>query len=209
MPRRAKLKTIYEIVRAERTFRPAVKLIERFRDKNEVPLQKLIIRTDFEENDFGCYYYDKKKGQCTIYVNPTECMRHEMNGFGRHPDDYSLTGVVVHEFCHFIDDLYKLERKYRKNNFSRKRLCVNVWAKNAVVEELTELLAMFILNPYLLKVLDEERYDWFRSLFIPITPCTKNYFMNQYKKWCPDAKQVMKKKFNLVINETKGIVKVK
>lgn len=211
MALRKKLVVSYEMLKVDETFNEATRLIEKFRNKNTIPFDKLIIKFDFQADSFGYYIFDEIKKSCVIYVNPKRCIRQSLilsKGYYKHPDDVSLLNIIIHEFCHFVEHFYDLENEYKSEDFIIKNLNVSEYAR-VEGEELIELMVMYILNPYLLKIVNEERFVWLKKRFKPVNACTKNNFFKIYKQWEPESKRIIKKKFNLTIIETKQIMKVR
>ena len=121
-----------------------------------------------------------------------------------YPYDLRMNNVVIHEYCHFLDDIYDILDKYKKQNFN-KFFIKYINEK----EEIAELLTIFVLNPYLLKILDLNRYKFFSNMFKPINPCSIESFFREYSKWSEHDKMVFRKIYKLKIDVKKKIIDVK
>lgn len=211
MRKRAKLRTTIRVVEPAKQLKNARTIIEKFRDKNHIKFNRLYIKLDYSDPDLGHYWYNNKVKSCVLYVNPEQCYKREKEGYKGHPDDVSLQSVVIHEFSHFIDDILGIEKHYRKQTFTKPKFYINNWSKANKVEEIAEMICLFLLNPYLLKLIDNERFNFLKNKMKlkPVVPCTEKSFFRIYKEWCPTAKKHVKHRFHLIINEKKNIVRMR
>lgn len=199
------------VVSPAKQIKKALILIEKFRNKNNIPFNKLNLKFDNEDKDLGHYFYKSNIKSCTIFINPEQCYRQEMLGFKNHPDDLSLSSVTIHEFSHFLDDILNIEKQYKKMSFTKSKFYINVWSKYSKIEEIAEMISLFILNPYLLKLIDIERFEFLKNKMKlkTVLQCNTIGFFKIYKEWCPEAKKDIRERFHLIINEKKLEVKMR
>lgn len=181
-----------------RQLNSALKLIEIFKSKNNVNL-KVEIKLDFEEKDLGYYLYEEKDQ--ALYINPIRCTQEEHGELRGSPFDNSIYGTVIHEFSHYLDQKYEIINEYLGKKFFVEFLILN---KNCIrnrVEELAEIISIYLVNPYYLKLVDEERFKWIKTKFKSPSRCGKKTFMRYYEKW-PEKYQIrLKEYFKITINE--------
>lgn len=177
---------------------------------NNIKLKKLIISWDFDDHELGYYLYGKRvsKHKCEIFVNPRNCVMVSTKGYDNHPENNTISAVILHEFSHYIEHLYGLTKQYAKleGTFKPKILMVTSTSSTCLEEEMAEMVSLFICNPYLLKVIDPDRYKWLRKIIKSPTPCTAANFFKSFSNWCPEAKKECRDKFKLLINTKKKTV---
>jgi hypothetical protein len=163
------------------------KTIEKFQSKNDL-IFNLKIYIDWSSKDAGYFYYGERGYK--IYINPKNCDRLEDHTFG-YTDDYSLAGTVIHELAHCLDEKFDLTTKYEEYVKEHKRLMLNDYVEISIlVEELAELLRMYINNPYLLKLIDRDRWKWLKSIYKSPTPCSLQQFVKTWKGWNKDIRKL-------------------
>jgi hypothetical protein len=198
------LKVNFDIENVEVLFYNSYNLIEKFNLKNNIKLNKFIINAYFANDlESGSYVYENNDKVCEINLNIENCFRARYNTM-YYPYDLRIENVIIHEYCHFLDDIYGLLDVYKNYNFPQ----FFIKYKNKR-EELAEILTIFLLNPYLLKILDLDRYNFFNDRFKPVKPCTDIEFFKQYCIWNRHEKMVFKRLFNLKLNVKKRIINVK
>jgi len=158
----------------------AIDLIEKFKKKNNIDF-RLTINIDHDDENSGYYH-----GSSQLYVNPKNCDNDISLG---HPNDHSIPSVIIHEFCHFVDDKYKIYDAYKKYIRKNKHLYITPYSETNIVEEVAENICTFLLNPFLYKYIDEKRYLWFTTYFKSPIHCTEKQFIRTYKKWTPELKK--------------------
>lgn len=157
----------------------AFKIIERFARINQMELEYKFT-LDFTLDCYGLY--DPAKPY-EIRVNPY----HFRNVAKEEPhapfytSDFSLMGVCVHEFCHLFDDRTDLLKSYIKD--FPERLVLNQNSTTNRAEELAELMSLFVLNPYFLKIINFEVFDFMSQMIKSPSQVTEKSFLSKYKRW--------------------------
>ena len=160
-------------------------IIERFKNINNMAFE-LEIKLDFDEPDLGYLWYQKR--QKAIYINPLRCDNRKRNNLYGYPKDNSICATIAHEFGHFIDLKLDLLHQYKKEEFTKKQLIITKYARDDLKEEIADMLAVYFINPYCIKIIDEERYNWLKERFKSPSPCGLKTFMKYYDMW-PKSKQ--------------------
>ena len=162
----------------------AARLIETYKEKNDNK-SKVIIMLDLKTEYLGYFLYESHHRRVCIYVNPVSCEMEQESGITGHPEDKGVCNTIMHEWGHFVDDKLNLAKEYKKKKWNIKNLYVTRYAKTSgeLCEEIAELLALYFTNPYYLKLIDKERFDWFKSKFKSPAPCGKSTFMKYYNNW--------------------------
>ncbi len=105
--------------------------------------------------------------------------------------------VAIHEFNHLLDERLKLGKKYEEE--FPKPFFTNDNCKVDRREELSENLSLYFLNPYFLKLINKERFNFFKNLFVSPTPVTKANFIKRYKSWNPQIHQLCLERWGIKI----------
>lgn len=168
----------------------ALEVINKFQKINDTNF-RLKILLDHDEKANAGYYYEGGE----IFVNPMNC---EPNTFGN-PEGNSIGNVIIHEFCHYLDRRYKIFNKYFSYCEEYGQLFLTKYAEDSLEEEIAELLTVYLLNPYILKKHDPERYKWFSKFFKTPTKCDKNVILNYWKGWNKKYKKVMWSDYGLKV----------
>jgi hypothetical protein len=212
MKKNQKFSISYEVFKLDSIFGEAEKLITEFNNINDIPIKELIIKLDFNTPYYGYYFFETKYRKCTIYINPKNCYLASFTGqnkkSSRHPEDLSLVNVITHEYCHFLEHIFKLRKEYEEMPFEEKHLYLNF---NSTIkgEELVEILTMYIHTPYLLKIIGSDRFDWVSRKFKTPSTCSKKAFFDIYKQWDEVQKNYVIEKYSLDICEIKNTIKKK
>jgi len=162
-------------------------IIEKFKKVNGIDFE-LEIKLDFDDPNLGYLWYSDQKKVKVIYINPLRCTNLKKNNLYGYPKDNSICSTISHEFGHFLDLKLKLLEPYNTEEFTNKKLILTKYAREDLKEELADLIAVYLINPYCIKLLDKERYDWLRTKFKSPSPCGLKTFMNYYNVW-PGTKQ--------------------
>jgi hypothetical protein len=72
----------------------------------------------------------------------------------------------------------------------KEKLILNDYCQDMWCEEMAEVLMLYITNPYLLKHIDEDRFEFFKTLFKSPTNCTEATFKAKYKAWSKEIRKV-------------------
>jgi hypothetical protein len=177
----------------------AIKLIERFRFINNKRFQIRIYYDYSTIDDFGYFKFDDTGPISNLYINPQKCHKELANGRAAlgFTEDYSVLSTILHEFSHFIDDKYNLLSKYEKITF--ESIDLGSYANSELIEEFAELMVLYLLNPYFLKIIDLPRYKFLKSQFKSPSPKSKKRFLTLYNSWSEDVKQECFDKFNIKV----------
>jgi len=183
----------------------ARKLIEIFQKRNNMKF-KIEIRLDFDEPDLGRYNWDDNDK--AIYINPSNCGSLESNWeLIGHPNDYSICSVIMHEFSHFIDHQLNLEEQYITQPFTRESFAVTKYALTNKMEELADLMAVYMINPYFVYLVAPERYEWLKSQFKSPAPFGEKTFIRNYNRWSLNVKLIAFDIYGLKVNKKGEIYK--
>jgi len=174
-----------------------LKLIDRFKQINNLQFD-LEIKLDFQEPDLGYFNYDPKEK--VIFINPIRCSnKPKKNDMEGNPKDNSIHATICHEFGHFLDLKLRLLAEYRKKDFTLKSLIMTKWGKKHVIEELADLITLYLTNPYCLKLIDKERFMWIKSKFKSPSPCGKKFFINCFCGWKSKARKKFRDTYGIYI----------
>jgi len=186
----------------------AIKLIERLLIKNNIN-RVLRIAYDFDCDDGG-YYYPLMKTD-TIFVNPDNCYNlRQYNNDDARPEnmfypgyvcDYTIYGTILHEFSHFLCfQVYKNIIDDYKKEFPNKRLYLNSYSNAEIDEEIANTITLYISNPYLLKLISEKHFKFFKSFFKTPRPISSNNCFLIYQKFPIHVKNELKTKWGIIYN---------
>jgi len=186
----------------------ALKLIQRFFVINKINrVLKLVY--DFELDEQGTYWAGDKN---TIVINPDNCFNMRMyddeddskdNMFFLHYlDDNSLMAGILHEFAHFICfQLFKSLLVDYKQEFPNNRLYLSSYSNSECDEELANVIQVYIANPFLLKLVSEDHYNFLKRYFKSPTPCSSKDCFNKYQKFPIHIKNHLKTKWEIEYNQ--------
>lgn len=185
-----------KISKPPKDIQDASKLIELFLEKNSINTN-VTVYLDYSLKDAGVYYYyvdgPKKVNPAKIYVNPYESIASHLryiSSYG-YSEDYTIPGVLLHEFSHFIGNKFDLDDKFEST------LILNDNCLKNKKEHLAEVLRLYLTNPYFLYLLSEPDFNFFKDLFSSPTPCSKEKFLAIYSEWTGKAKRQCKKKWHI------------
>lgn len=187
-----------EIVSVEKELIKAIKMIDRFLRLNKINF-KYSIAFDFNYSQLGfCYPGIENK----IYINPKNCAQSIFlyrDCFPRFSEDCTIFGVALHEFCHLIDHKFDLTDSY-KILFSEK-FPLNPYAHvGGIYEEVAEILSLYMTNPYFLKLINFDIFDFFRERFKSPTECSQRTFLRFYKKWPKHIQEICKSQWGIEVS---------
>jgi len=202
MPRKPKV----SIVNFGKSLERARKLIELFKKRNNMNFH-IEIKLDFDEPDLGRYEY--KDTDKAIYINPSNCSSLESpkGGLLGHPNDYSICSVIMHEFSHFIDHRLGLEAEYVKQPFTKETMAVTEYALTSKQEELADLMAVYMINPYFVHLVAPERFEWLKGKFKSPAPFGQKTFIRNYNRWSMGVKLIAFDVYGLKVNKKGKIYK--
>jgi len=186
----------------------AIYLIQMFRTKNKLNFD-FAIAYDYNMEEYGCYYPGSKgQGKNTVFVNPDLCLdRNNIEDSDKkiscegYTWDVSLFGIIIHEFCHFLQfQVYKTIVKDFKKEFPTTRLYLNDYCNNELIDEMAEIMTLYIVNPYLLKLISLDHYKFLKLYFKSPIACSKEKCFVIYEGFPQDIKDELETKWNIVYN---------
>ena len=190
----------------------AMALIDKFLVKNNISI-KLSITYDFETDSCGMYLPDEKGQGYRIFVNPDNCKKmEEINkqyewdepfcpGYAA---DLTLFGVTIHEFAHLLQyRVFTTIIEDYKRYFPTKRFYLNEYCNNELHDELAEIMTLYFINPFLLKLISKEHYDFCKIYFKSPVACTLKKCFEFYNSYPIIVKEHMKTHWGFVYDVDK------
>jgi hypothetical protein len=165
----------------------AITLINKFLKLNKLKIN-FKVNIDYSLDSYG--EFDPSK-RFEFTVNPDKFHYYpesEANNAAGFTYDRTLLGVCIHEFCHLVDEQLGLEQLYRAE--FKEKLILNHYCEDMWCEEMAEVFMLFITNPYLLKHIDDDRFDFFGSMFKSPTKCSEASFKAKYRLWTKGIKRI-------------------
>lgn len=179
----------------------AISILKKIQEINDFGfMDELVIVLDYELDDAGYYPYTAEEKRefgghyNEIYVNPGNCTVSEKQ-FG-YTDDYCLRSTIIHEFCHYLDKKRKIFKQY-ETHFPEDSLYLNTDSKEDILEEICEIMVLYVNNPYLLKHINAERYYFMTKIFESPTECSARKFIAMWKKWTLSVRKKCRKKWGI------------
>lgn len=157
----------------------AIKIIDKLLKINKIKI-KYSINMNFK---MKCYGEFNPENENEISINPTfsiEDSGSEINA-SYYSCDFSILGIAIHEIAHLLDQKFEISKEYRKS--FPKQFILNHNSKKDRIEELAEILMLYILNPYLLKIINLEVFNFLKDYFISPSSCSKDYFCRKWSAW--------------------------
>ncbi len=188
-----------KVIRLEKDLVRAIRLINKLLTLNDLHF-KYSLNLDYKSKNYG--EFDPQKAN-DIYLNPAAFY----NTSKEDPHalyfstDYSIYAVSIHEFSHLLDAKFNILDKY-KIEFSDK-LILNQNSESSRSEELAEVMSLYILNPYLLKLIDKSRYIFLRDIFISPTVCRKSNFISKWTNWPDKIKDLCAERWKICVSGDK------
>jgi hypothetical protein len=152
---------------------------------------------DFQLKTTGMWYLKPKKLSQILWANPDAC---EPYGCFGYTDDTSIPAVLIHEFCHFIDDKIRIYDKY-KDIFKENDLVLNINSIMSIEELCIECMGLYIINPYFLEMIDKNKYEFFKSQIRSPIDQPKSNFKKLYSKWTKEYKTSCKRDWKIYVEE--------
>jgi len=178
-------------------------LIKRFKEKNKINFD-LTINIDFLLDDSGVYFPSNPKH---IFVNPDLAIYTigeddiKTKSYHGYINDCSVLGNVMHEFAHFLCyEIYKgIVDDYGKEFPRQKdRLYLCEYSNENIDEEIAEIIRLYLLNPLLLKLIDDKVYNFFRKRFKSTSPTSQKHTIQMVDDFPIDIKNELNDKWNIV-----------
>jgi hypothetical protein len=180
-----------------------VHLIERIKKLNKFKFN-IEIGLNFKIDFSGIYFIDSN----LIEINPLHCTYYQRSrtSYSRYTNDYTFAGVMIHEFCHFLTLTYKksIHTDYFKAfPIDRLRLTDIEDVNTDVDEEIAEVMSLYFLNPYLLRLISEPHYDFFASILKSPTKADEKTFIKYYSMFPAPIKTKLYKKYGINVDFSK------
>jgi hypothetical protein len=186
-----------------------MELLKQILELNKLPF-RVFVELDLAAWEFGYYKDEHSNRSSKIYINPISCNKDRNYGNPGHPDDTSEQMVIIHELGHLIvhdnqdiledyeDFVYNRDLHFLPTDYARTNNKIGM-----LEEELVEIMAIYFINPYIIKVADPEVFNWLSERFItPIKP-SATVFKGYWNKWSARLKTKFEKAFMLTVKENK------
>lgn len=199
----------FVIATPQTQFREAAEVITKFGKINKLNSNvSIIIDYNLIDDDKsllrGVYYPDRIN---KIYVNPDACddikdvATSPKKFYYRYTNDPTIFGVTIHEFCHYLVEIeYPCILQGFKHDFPKDRLYLNYYSDYTVEDEMVEAMTLYIVNPFLLKLISYKHWKFFKGFFKPTTACTTKEFLKIYNDYPQEVKIDLKDKWNIEYN---------
>jgi hypothetical protein len=184
--------------------RHASSLIKKCIKINKLHIKSVKINLDFNHynrRELGHYFYNSlNKYQVTIY--PFNCAPYNSDieqGVISSFNDYSLFNAIIHEFSHML-----LETKYKslfnsyKHETRGRSIVINSNSSTNKLEECVEVITLYIINPYLLKLISNKAFLFCKQCFNSPTKVSKKNFVNFFHKLSQTDRRQLKDNFNII-----------
>lgn len=175
-------------------------LIKRFKLKNKINFD-LTINIDFLMVDCGVYIPSNPKH---IFINPdlsvdvSDEEAIKIKSYHGYINDCSLLGIVMHEFSHFLCyELYGGIIEEYEHEFPTERLYLCEYSNENIDEEIAEIIRLYLLNPLLLKLINEKVYKFFRQRFISPNPTSQKHTIQMVDDFPIPIKKELKSKWKI------------
>ena len=195
----------------------AIGIINKFLKINNIKIKKLSIAYDYEYDGYGIYYPYLIGQKYRIFINPLNCIdignENEDDNDPVYPGycaDLSIFGITIHEFTHLLQ--YKvypnLISEYNKT-FPIERFYLNNYSNNEIHDEIAEVMTLYITNPYLLKLLSKNHFNFCKKFFKSPVKCTLSKCREIYNSFPIKVKEHLKNHWNIVLDvNTNKFIKV-
>ena len=186
----------------EKDILDAIKLIDKFLQLNNITF-KYSININHSLDCHGVFYPEKENEIC---VNPSFLAKSSIREVHdkKYSMDYSLFGVSVHEFTHAFSEKHGLNEEYKK--LFKEKTIINSNCLTYRFEELAELFSLYLVNPYFLKHIALEPYNFLKEKYISPTPTIKASFLGAWRKWGQAARHQCKSKWGIHAHGNKVFV---
>ena len=190
----------------------AMILITRLLTENKIDME-LTIAYDFDtevDNRAGFYLPGAEGLANTIFVNPLVCKTKQdvIDGTVEtlfcqgYVADFSVFGVTIHEFCHLLHfEVFKDMVDEYAEAFPLDRLYLNEYCGHILPDELAEIMTLYISNPYLLKMISKEHWQFCKRYFKSPVACSPKKARQIYQAFPVSVKEELKEKWGIVFNE--------
>jgi len=187
----------------------AINLLNRLFKINKIKASLSIVY-DYSLEYRGIYFLNNKN---EVVVNPINCADLSTGGtdieqkfYYGYSNDISLVSVILHESCHWLSHkIYKTIVDDFAQAFPTTRLYLNNYsAEPDYAEEITEIMTLYLTNPFLLKMISKEHYEFLKKYFKSPTPTTQNKCFLIYSNWPAEVKTQLGTKWGIYYNIDKN-----
>lgn len=186
----------------------AVALIDKLLNINKIN-RNITISYDFMSK-FGGYHFPTIETD-TIFINPDNCAKieeYDVNNTSKdnlyYPGycaDNTIFGIIIHEFAHFLHcQVYRHLLDNYKKEFPHKRLMLWWYSNNVIDDELANAITLYMTNPYLLKLVSSQHYNFFKKQFKSPTSSTKYRCSEIYSNFPIQIKNDLKHRWGIIYN---------
>lgn len=178
-------------------------IVKEFEKINNV-LFKFEICLDFDIEELGLFNFNNNY----ILINPTLAPKMDLFDYG-YPLCQDMTTVILHEFGHYLDSIFDIENSYKDFCIDNGRCYITPYVSETdlLCEEIAELILLYISNPYLLKTIDKDRFNFFKKYFKTPTPVTEKSFIKIWNGWGKNTQNECFHRYGLKCTKNKIIYK--
>lgn len=178
-------------------------IIKKFKIRNDIDFD-LSIYVDYSIEDYGVYCPDLYPNR--IFVNPdvaismNDVERYiKMSSYHGYVNDYSLVANTIHEFSHFLCyQVYEGIIRDYEQSFPINRLYLCEYSNENIIEEIAEIIRLYILNPFLLKLIDPRVYGFMTRYFKSPSPVSQKHTLGIIDGFPIEIKRELIEKWNIV-----------
>lgn len=179
-----------------RDFELGVEMVLKTLKLNNLDHIKIEFKIDYKDDANLGYFLPSKPN--TIFFNPKTMEKNVeffKSSYGFH-EIGDIKSVFLHELGHFLDHHFSLKNQYMKVQFAKK-FEPNQYSTTDMDEEIAEMIRIYLANPYFLKFIDSERYQFMKDRLQTPTACSIRTMKKLYNNLSEEMKFDIKKKFNL------------
>lgn len=200
-----------EMVSISNVLSYGIHLIELFNTKNKITTpKKFKVKIDTADTNGCAGWYFYEDDVYSIFINPEECgginelLINDLGdcSFRGYVEDASVPSILIHEYCHYLCNVVYLDfREDYKKQFPTQRFFMSKYVnKSDIEEEIVEAMRLYILNPYLLKLINLDIYKFMKGRIKNIFPSSIKFMYSVYKDYPVEVKKELEKKWNIVYN---------
>jgi len=208
--KKRKNKLVVEIDRPLEETTAAISIITAMLEKNNISLD-LSIAYDYECEGLGMYIPNEKGQESRIFVNPSKC-KTQLETFlieddcpepycSGYTSDFTLFGVTIHEFCHLLQfKVFKDIIPEFGKAFPYDRLYLNDYSNNGYLDELAEIMSLYLTNPYLLNLISKPHFEFLKKFFKSPVSCSLSKSSEIFNRFPIHVKKDLEKRWGIVFN---------
>lgn len=185
----------------------AMELITKLAKKNKISFD-LTISYDFATDDMGFYLPNSFTHKHKIFINPHNCKSlidadecFDEPFYHGYTADITIFGVTIHEFSHYLSmTVFPNMLKDFRYAFPTTRLYLNDYSNNDLRDELAEILTIYITNPYLLKLISKNHWEFCKNYFKSPVACSVKKCYEIYQDFPVHVKEHMAMRWGYIYN---------